>query len=471
MFGVIERPPVVGGKIQPLEAYGVKLMSLGFLVERDAPAIWRGPIIMKIVQQFLRDVEWGQLDYFLVDLPPGTGDAQLSLVQATHVSGALIVTTPQEMAVGDALRGARMFERVGVPVHRHDGEHERRSPTLTRGRPVRPLLLRRRAVAWRTSSGLPCSARCRSSPSWPRSPTPASRSSWPSPASPAAAELRAIADSLQQKTAGRAVAAADSPRREPGLVALVTLLTDFGTSDAYVAEMKGALLTAAPRRSPGGYDPRHPSRRRPSRCLCAGPGLAPVPHRHRPPRRGGSRSRHRARRRSPSPRTGTTSSVPTTACSRWCCTMPRWRSSSCPRPTAPRPPSTDATSSRPAAAALAAGATLADAGPALRRDARAAGLHRAALRGQERGGRDRVRGPLRQPGHQPHHRAGAALRYRSRSKDLELGPLRRTYGDVPTGGLLAYLGSGGQVEIAVRNGSAARRLGMGVGGRIRARLG
>jgi ATP-binding protein involved in chromosome partitioning len=116
MFGVSERPPVLGGKIQPLEAYGVRLMSLGFLVERDAPAIWRGPIIMKIVQQFLRDVEWGPLDYFLVDLPPGTGDAQLSLVQATHVSGALIVTTPQEMAVGDALRGARMFERVGVPV-------------------------------------------------------------------------------------------------------------------------------------------------------------------------------------------------------------------------------------------------------------------------------------------------------------------------------------------------------------------
>ncbi len=116
MFGVFDKPPVFGGRIQPLGAYGVKLMSLGFLVERDAPAIWRGPIIMKVVQQFLRDVDWGRLDYFLVDLPPGTGDAQLSLVQSTHVSGALIVTTPQEVAVGDALRGARMFERVGVPV-------------------------------------------------------------------------------------------------------------------------------------------------------------------------------------------------------------------------------------------------------------------------------------------------------------------------------------------------------------------
>jgi ATP-binding protein involved in chromosome partitioning len=116
MFGVFDKPPVFGGRIQPLESYGVKLMSLGLLVERDAPAIWRGPIIMKVVQQFLRDVDWGRLDYFIVDLPPGTGDAQLSLVQSIHVSGALIVTTPQEVAVGDALRGARMFERVGVPV-------------------------------------------------------------------------------------------------------------------------------------------------------------------------------------------------------------------------------------------------------------------------------------------------------------------------------------------------------------------
>jgi ATP-binding protein involved in chromosome partitioning len=116
MFGVFDKPPVVGGRIQPLEAHGVRLMSLGFLVERDAPAIWRGPIIMKVVQQFLRDVDWGRLDFLIVDLPPGTGDAQLSLVQATHVSGAIIVTTPQEVAVGDALRAAKMFERVGVPV-------------------------------------------------------------------------------------------------------------------------------------------------------------------------------------------------------------------------------------------------------------------------------------------------------------------------------------------------------------------
>jgi len=116
MLGVDQKPEVVGGKIQPLESHGVKLMSLGFIVEREAPAIWRGPIIMKIIQQFVRDVAWGELDYFIVDLPPGTGDAQLSLVQTIHLHGAVIVTTPQEVAVGDSLRGAKMFERVGVRV-------------------------------------------------------------------------------------------------------------------------------------------------------------------------------------------------------------------------------------------------------------------------------------------------------------------------------------------------------------------
>ncbi len=117
MMGLVDqRPTVVDGRIQPLVAHGVKVMSLGNLVERDQAAIWRGPIIMKIIQQFLADVEWGQLDYLLVDMPPGTGDAQLSLVQSVHVGGAIIVTTPQEVAVGDALRGSKMFEKVGVPV-------------------------------------------------------------------------------------------------------------------------------------------------------------------------------------------------------------------------------------------------------------------------------------------------------------------------------------------------------------------
>jgi ATP-binding protein involved in chromosome partitioning len=116
MMGVNEPPMVIQERIIPLEAHGVKVISLGFLIDRDQPAIWRGPIIMKIITQFLRDVAWGTLDYFIVDLPPGTGDAQLTLVQATQVTGAVIVTTPQEVSVGDALRGVKMFERVTVPV-------------------------------------------------------------------------------------------------------------------------------------------------------------------------------------------------------------------------------------------------------------------------------------------------------------------------------------------------------------------
>lgn len=203
MFGVNERPPVYGGKIQPLEAHGVKLMSLGFLVERDAPAIWRGPIIMKIVNQFLRDVDWGQLDYFIVDLPPGTGDAQLSLVQATHVAGAVIVTTPQEVAVGDALRGAKMFERVGVPVFGvvenmsafTDPETGRRFELFSSGGGRRladeigvPLLGTvplQPQLAVLADAGQPILIA--------------------QPESPAARSLREIADSLQHKTAGRAV--------------------------------------------------------------------------------------------------------------------------------------------------------------------------------------------------------------------------------------------------------------------------
>jgi ATP-binding protein involved in chromosome partitioning len=204
MFGVNERPPVFGGKIQPLEAYGVKLMSLGLLVERDAPAIWRGPIIMKIVNQFLRDVDWGQLDYFIVDLPPGTGDAQLSLVQATHVSGALIVTTPQEVAVGDALRGAKMFERVGVPIigvvenmsgftdpetgQRFDffssGGGQRLADEI--GAPLLGSVPLQPQLAALADDGQPVLIA--------------------QPDSPAARCLRDIADSLQQKTAGRGVA-------------------------------------------------------------------------------------------------------------------------------------------------------------------------------------------------------------------------------------------------------------------------
>lgn len=120
MFGETRRPRVTGerGKemIEPLESHGVRLMSLGFLLEREQPAIMRGPLIAGILKQFLEQVDWGALDYLVVDMPPGTGDAQLSLVQAIDVAGAIMVTTPQEVATGDVFRGIKMFERVNTRV-------------------------------------------------------------------------------------------------------------------------------------------------------------------------------------------------------------------------------------------------------------------------------------------------------------------------------------------------------------------
>jgi ATP-binding protein involved in chromosome partitioning len=116
MFGVHERPRMADDMVVPLEAHGVRLMSLGFLVDEETPAIWRGPIIMGVVRQFLEQVQWGELDYLVVDLPPGTGDAQLSLCQLVRVTGAVMVTTPQDVSVGGVLKGIRMFERIEVPI-------------------------------------------------------------------------------------------------------------------------------------------------------------------------------------------------------------------------------------------------------------------------------------------------------------------------------------------------------------------
>ena len=120
MFGERRRPAVTGArgqeKIVPLEAHGVRLMSLGFLLEDEQPAIMRGPLIAGILRQFLEQVEWGELDYLVVDMPPGTGDAQLSLVQTIEIAGAVMVTTPQDVATGDVRRAIRMFERVRAPV-------------------------------------------------------------------------------------------------------------------------------------------------------------------------------------------------------------------------------------------------------------------------------------------------------------------------------------------------------------------
>jgi len=120
MFGVNSRPNVTGEKgsemIEPLEAHGVKLMSLGFLLEEDQPAIMRGPLISGILKQFIEQVDWGELDIMVVDMPPGTGDAQLSLVQTIDLDGAVMVTTPQRVATGDVRRGIKMFERVNTRI-------------------------------------------------------------------------------------------------------------------------------------------------------------------------------------------------------------------------------------------------------------------------------------------------------------------------------------------------------------------
>jgi ATP-binding protein involved in chromosome partitioning len=120
MFGEQRRPRVTGEKgherIEPLQAHGVRLMSLGFLLEKDQPAIMRGPLIAGILKQFIEQVEWGKLDVMVVDMPPGTGDAQLSLVQTIDLDGAIMVTTSQDVATGDVRRGIKMFERVNTPV-------------------------------------------------------------------------------------------------------------------------------------------------------------------------------------------------------------------------------------------------------------------------------------------------------------------------------------------------------------------
>ncbi len=117
MFGV-DAPPQVNDaqKIIPFEAHGIRLISMGMLVKQGQPVIWRGPMTHKVIQQFLFQVEWGELDYLVLDLPPGTGDIQLTLTQETPLSGAVLVTTPQKVATADARKGYEMFKEVGVPV-------------------------------------------------------------------------------------------------------------------------------------------------------------------------------------------------------------------------------------------------------------------------------------------------------------------------------------------------------------------
>src|ERR1700728_933150 len=116
MMGTSSTPTAQGERIQPLENYGVRLMSMGFLNPGDKPLVWRGPMLHSVIQQFLRSVDWGELDYLIVDLPPGTGDVQLSLIQTAPLTGAVVVTTPSEVSLEDARKAIHMFEQVRVPI-------------------------------------------------------------------------------------------------------------------------------------------------------------------------------------------------------------------------------------------------------------------------------------------------------------------------------------------------------------------
>ena len=116
MMGLDRLPPPKDKKMTPAEAYGVKVVSIGFLVKPEQPLIWRGPMLHTAIRQFVSDVTWGELDYIIVDLPPGTGDAPLSLAQTLPLSGGIIVTLPQQVSLDDARRGLEMFRQLNVPV-------------------------------------------------------------------------------------------------------------------------------------------------------------------------------------------------------------------------------------------------------------------------------------------------------------------------------------------------------------------
>ncbi|WP_186420429.1 Mrp/NBP35 family ATP-binding protein [Bosea sp. CS1GBMeth4] len=117
IFGVTGKPRLVSGRtLAPMEAYGLKIMSIGFLIDEETPMIWRGPMVISAITQMLREVAWGELDVLVVDMPPGTGDAQLTMAQQTPLAGAVIVSTPQDLALLDARRGVAMFRRVEVPI-------------------------------------------------------------------------------------------------------------------------------------------------------------------------------------------------------------------------------------------------------------------------------------------------------------------------------------------------------------------
>jgi ATP-binding protein involved in chromosome partitioning len=116
MLGIEETPQAIGDRIQPIERHGLKVMSMGFIAPGDKPLVWRGPMLHNVIQQFLRQVDWGELEYLIVDLPPGTGDVALSLIQTTSLGGAIVVTTPSDVSLEDARKAINMFRQVRVEI-------------------------------------------------------------------------------------------------------------------------------------------------------------------------------------------------------------------------------------------------------------------------------------------------------------------------------------------------------------------
>ena len=177
MMGVRATPHAIGERIQPIEKHGVRMMSMGFLNPGDKPLVWRGPMLHSVIQQFLRGVDWGELDYLIIDLPPGTGDVQLTLIQTAPLTGAVVVTTPSDVSLEDARKAVHMFQQVRVPILGHGGEHELSAvPALQRAdRRVQP---RRRQADRGTDGHSRFWANWRSIPRCGSAAIPASRLRW-----------------------------------------------------------------------------------------------------------------------------------------------------------------------------------------------------------------------------------------------------------------------------------------------------
>ena len=160
LLAIKEKPQTIGGtRLKPIERYGLTVMSIGFLIDEETPMIWRGPMVMSAITQMLREVEWGKLDIMVVDMPPGTGDAQLTMAQQVPLKGAVIVSTPQDLALIDARRGVAMFKRVNVPVL---GVVENMSYFLCPSCGTRSDIFSHGGARHEADSlGVPSSARCR----------------------------------------------------------------------------------------------------------------------------------------------------------------------------------------------------------------------------------------------------------------------------------------------------------------------